>query len=145
MSYECYIASGWFNPEQAKDLEDIKEILDNLKCKYYSPKDEEVCPPTAPLEVQKKVFQSNITSILNSKFVIVNTRDKDMGTIFEAGVSYALKIPIIYYCSGLSGSFNLMLSRSGVAVATNLTELFNHVRGILQNPKYKKEYTGGIQ
>ena len=38
-NYDCYIASGWFNSEQAKDLENIKIALDEFNIKYFSRKD----------------------------------------------------------------------------------------------------------
>ena len=78
-------------------------------------------------------------------FVVCNTRDKDLGTIFEAGFSYASNVPIIYYAEGLQGNFNLMLSRSGRAVATNVSELKDHVKGIMENPEYEKEYVGFVE
>jgi hypothetical protein len=38
-----------------------------------------------------------------------------------------------------------MLSRSGRAVATNVEELKQHVKGIMDNPKYEKEYIGFVE
>ncbi len=144
-NYDCYIASGWFNPEQAKDLENIKIALDELNIKYFSPKDEVLVNPTEGPEVQERAFKANTVNITNGKFIIVNTRDKDLGTIFEAGYAYASGVPIIYYCEGLRGMFNLMLSRSGRAVATNIEELKEHVIGIMSNNDYYIEYDGTIE
>ena len=143
--YDCYIASGWFNPVQAKDLENIKVALDELNIKYFSPKDEVNLDPTAGSEAQESVFKGNTISITNGKFIIVNTRDKDLGTIFEAGYAYASGVPIIYYCEGLKGLFNIMLSRSSRAVATNIEELKKHVIGIMSNDDYYVEYKGTIE
>ena len=144
-NYDCYIASGWFNPEQAKDLEDIKAALDELNIKYFSPKDEVLVNPTEGPEAQEKAFQANTVNITNGVFIIVNTRDKDLGTIFEAGYAYASGVPIIYYCEGLRGMFNLMLGRSGRAVATNIEELKEHVTGIMSDNNYYVEYDGTIE
>ena len=144
-NYDCYIASGWFNPEQAKDLENIKIVLDELNIKYFSPKDEVLVNPTEGPEAQERAFKANTVNITNGKFIIVNTRDKDLGTIFEAGYAYASGVPIIYYCEGLRGMFNLMLSRSGRAVATNIEELKEHVIGIMSNNDYYIEYDGTIE
>ena len=144
-NYDCYIASGWFNPEQAKDLENIKVALDELNIKYFSPKDEVLVNPTEGPEAQEKAFQANTINITNGVFIIVNTRDKDLGTIFEAGYAYASGVPIIYYCEGLVGMFNLMLSRSGRAVATNIEELKEHVTGIMSDNNYYVEYDGTIE
>jgi nucleoside 2-deoxyribosyltransferase len=145
MEYDCYIASGWFNENQAADLQNIKNVCEKLNLKYFSPKDEILLTNVASKEQQELAFNGNINAIKNCKFVIVNTRDKDMGTIFEAGASYILNKPIIYYCEGLKGNFNLMLSRSGKAVATNLAELENHLININKDINYYKEYSGLIE
>jgi len=144
-NYDCYIASGWFNPEQANDLENIKKTLDKLNVKYFSPKDEVLCGPDATIEEQDKAFKANVETIDNCKFIVVNTRDKDLGTIFESGYAYAKETPIIYYCEGLQGNFNLMLSRSAIAVATSIDELHTHVAGIILDNKYFVEYKGLIE
>ena len=143
--YDCYIASGWFNENQARDLENIKQTLDELGVKYFSPKDEIVAKPDASPEEQEMIFKGNVDAITSGKFVVCNTRDKDLGTIFEAGISYASGVPIVYYAEGLTGNFNLMLSRSGRAVATNVSELKDHVKGIMENPEYEKEYVGFVE
>ena len=143
--YDCYIASGWFNENQARDLENIKTTLDELGVNYFSPKDEIVAKPDASPEEQEMIFKGNVDAITGGDFVVCNTRDKDLGTIFEAGFSYASGVPIIYYAEGLQGNFNLMLSRSGRAVATNVEELKQHVKGIMDNPKYEKEYIGFVE
>lgn len=145
MSHQVYIASGWFNPAQASDLENIKSVLDTLGVTYYSPKDECVCPPNATKEQQDNVFHDNVKGILDADFVVANTRDKDMGTIFECGLAYHSHTPIIYYCEGLKGNFNLMLARSGAAVATTLDELELHIRGIVEDPSYHKDYEATIE
>ena len=36
--YDCYIASGWFNENQARDLENIKTTLDELGVNYFHQK-----------------------------------------------------------------------------------------------------------
>lgn len=143
--HDCYIASGWFNENQTRDLENIKSALDELGVNYFSPKDEIVAKPDASPEEQEMIFKGNVDAITGGDFVVCNTRDKDLGTIFEAGFSYASGVPIIYYAEGLQGNFNLMLSRSGRAVATNVEELKQHVKGIMDNPKYEKEYIGFVE
>ena len=143
--YDCYIASGWFNENQARDLENIKNTLDELGVNYFSPKDEIVAKPDASKEEQEMIFTGNVNAITAGRFTVCNTHDKDLGTIFEAGFSYASGVPIIYYAEGLTGNFNLMLSRSGRAVATNVNELKEHVKGIMENPEYEKEYVGFVE
>ena len=57
--------------------------------------------------------------------MICNTRNKDMGSIFEAGYFHKLNKPIVYFCAGLpeGAKFNLMLAASGIAVCTSLKQL----------------------
>ena len=83
--HDCYIASGWFNENQARDLENIKTALDELGVNYFSPKDEIVAKPDASPEEQEMIFKGNVDAITGGNFVVCNTRDKDLGTIFEAG------------------------------------------------------------
>lgn len=143
--YECYIASGWFNEAQANDLNQIKNLLDELNIIYFSPKDEILCPPNSSMEIQDLAFNGNLSSIKEKDFIIVNTRDKDIGTIFEAGYSFAFNKPIIYFAEGFKGKFNIMLSRSGCAVATSIDELKAHLLKIMNNINYKDEYKGLVE
>jgi len=142
---KAYIASGWFNENQARDLKNIKKILKQLDISFFSPKDEFEVKPSDGLNIQKEVFENNISAIKKALFIVANTRDKDMGTIFECGVAFSNKIPIIYYCDGLTGNFNLMLGRSGIAVATNINELITHIENFMEDKTYECEYTGKIE
>ncbi|NJR72715.1 MAG: hypothetical protein HC773_01400 [Scytonema sp. CRU_2_7] len=143
---QVYLASGWFSPTQREEVDVIESWCDNHKdITLYSPRRESNCPPTADESTQKKVFSANIVNIVKASLVIVNTRDKDLGTIFEAGVAFSRKIPIIYFAQGLTGTFNLMLSQSGIAVSTTYHELAKHVNGFIQNPRYTSPYTGVIE
>jgi nucleoside 2-deoxyribosyltransferase len=86
---------------------------------------------------------------LNCDFVIVNTAGKDLGTIFEAGFSYAYKKPIIYYFKAPDGvNFNLMLAHSGVAVAKNKQQLID-ILNQLKNNEFDfsklEKYKGNIE
>ena len=53
------------------------------------------------------------------------TRNKDMGSIFEAGYMNCLEKPIVYFCDGLppGAQFNLMLAASGIKVCRSLEDL----------------------
>ena len=142
---KIYIASGWFNAEQEKDLKNIKNLLTTLKLPFFSPKDECTVKPKDTDKIQNKVFKSNIEAIKKAEFIIANTRDKDMGTIFECGIAFANKIPIIYYCGGLVGGFNLMLAQSGIGVAVNIKNLELHIRNFMANSNYISKYRGNIE
>lgn len=146
---KVYIASGWFNPTQMNQLESIKSLLSKLGFEIFSPKDSNLVPADAGDNWRQLAFEGNIIAIKNSSFMVCNTQDKDLGTIFESGVAYTSEIPIIYYAEGLSGPFNLMLAQSGVAVATSIEDLESKLSdaGVLQQilDKDTTSYEGLIE
>ena len=127
---KCYIASGWFSPEWLAELESIKTTLDDLGLDYFSPKDENLCQPDSDVNFQDQVFNGNIKGMEECDWMICNTRNKDMGSIFEAGYFHKLGKPIIYFCAGLppGAQFNLMLAASGLAVCTSIGQLTSYLR-----------------
>ena len=126
---KCYIASGWFSPEWLEELENIKTTLDNLDLDYFSPKDENLCDEDSDVGFQDQVFAGNIRGMEECDWMICNTRNKDMGSIFEAGYFHKLNKPIVYFCAGLppGAQFNLMLAASGLTVCTSLDDLGNYL------------------
>ena len=120
--YEVYLASGWFSKQQEEDIENIKSALKYKNLEYFSPREDNLFQDGTK-ESSKAIFKGNVDAIQGARLIIVNTRDKDMGSIFEAGVAHAFNIPILYYSAGLKGDFNLMLAESGQAVATGVVEL----------------------
>jgi len=126
---KCYIASGWFSPEWLEELESIKTVLDELGLDYFSPKDENLCKPDDDADFQDQVFNGNITGMEECDWMICNTRNKDMGSIFEAGYFHKLDKPIVYFCAGLpdGAKFNLMLAASGIAVCTSTGQLKSYL------------------
>lgn len=138
----AYIAAPFFNPIQVERVEFIKSVLDKQGISYYSPKDEKVVSPTDTNKLwRKEVFESNVDNIIYSDFMIAITNDKDIGTIFEAGVAYHANIPIIYFAENLDGQFNLMLAESALAVFTNRDSLSNYNFHELS----EKSYEGDIE
>jgi nucleoside 2-deoxyribosyltransferase len=128
---KIYLASGWFNPTQAEELTQLEKIFDD-RHEFFdlaSPRRIFVCPPDAPKDVQLHTFEGNLEHIESADFLVVNTRDKDIGTIWEAGYAYANDVPIVYFCAGLpeGAKFNLMLARSGIKVCTSFEQLENYL------------------
>ena len=112
-----------------KNLHDLKKSFE-----LASPRRIFVCPPNATKEVQDETFSGNLHHIETADFLLVNTRDKDIGTIWEAGYAYAHKRPIIYFCAGLpaGAKFNLMLARSGIKVCTSFEELESYLDRVIE-------------
>ena len=147
---KVYLASGWFNPVQAEELTKLENIFDT-RSEFFelaSPRRIFVCPPNAPKEVQDETFYGNLRHIQQSDFLLVNTRDKDIGTIWEAGYAHAYAKPIVYFCAGLpeGAKFNLMLARSGVKVCTSFSQLEEYLdRTILEKSLPYEPYEKDIE
>jgi nucleoside 2-deoxyribosyltransferase len=124
---KVYLASGWFTPAAAEEVTNLEALLTKMNFDMASPRQIFICPPNASQEVQEATYRGNLHHIETADFVLCNTRDKDMGTIFEAGYASAKNVPIVYFCQGLKGNFNLMLSRSGVKVCTSYEELEHYL------------------
>ena len=140
---KIYLASGWFNPVQAKELTTLESIFDS-RADYFklaSPRRIFVCPPNASKEVQDETFSGNLHHIETADFLLVNTRDKDIGTIWEAGYAYAFKKPIVYFCAGLprGAKFNLMLARSGIKVCTSFSQLEEYLDRVISTGELPNE------
>jgi len=145
---KCYIASGWFSPEWLQELEDIKSCLDDLGLSYFSPRDENLCSPDSSDSFQDAVFNGNIKGMEDCDWMICNTRNKDMGSIFEAGYFHKLNKPIVYFCAGLppGAQFNLMLAASGVAVCTSLEDLRRYLGdSAYRRSLVERRYSGVIE
>ena len=146
---KIYLASGWFNPIQAEELTRLEEICDSRAwIDLASPRRIFVCPPNAPKETQDATFEGNLHHIKTADFLIVNTRDKDIGTIWEAGFAFANNVPIVYFCQGLppGAKFNLMLARSGVKVCTSYDQLEDYLDRCAESGKLLNEpYSDAIE
>jgi len=146
---KCYIASGWFSPEWLEELEMIKTKLDNCGLEYFSPKDENLCSPDSTVNFQDEVFNGNIQGMEDCDWMICNTRNKDMGSIFEAGYFHKLNKPIVYFCAGLpaGAQFNLMLAASGEAVCTSLNDLEEYLQWCKSNDRkiMPRRYNGKVE
>lgn len=140
-----YIASGWFTDEALADVNRIIDLLKKAEMVYFSPRDENLAQSDDHGVKLQQIFDGNINAIKNCSFVLANTRDKDMGTLFECGFAWSKGKRILYYCEGLSGEFNLMLARSGTAVATNMNELEYHLYNMYHSEEYRGIYRGKIE
>jgi len=145
---KVYLASGWFSPEWLEEVENIKSIFDKHGISYFSPKDENLCDANASDSMQDQIFSGNIKHLHESTWMLCNTRNKDMGTIFEAGYMNCLEKPIVYFCDGLppGAQFNLMLAASGIAVCTSLEDLDTYLDSCVAiGHLLTKRYEGKIE
>lgn len=115
--YDFYLASPFFNDDQIKRENKVKDLLRGFGFKVYAPMEHGIVGGIASQDSVTATFNSNVEAINNSKYVIAITDGKDMGTIWEAGYAYGKKIPIIYYAETLGNNpFNIMLSESGIGI-----------------------------
>ncbi|PHE70559.1 nucleoside 2-deoxyribosyltransferase [Bacillus wiedmannii] len=129
--HHCYVAAPFFNPDQITRVALVETLLEKHGFTYFSPRKELVCPPNATDQQRKETFEGNENGIKDAEFLVAITDGKDMGTIWEAGVAYALGIPVIYvaFTLGKDGMFNLMLAESGVAACKTVEELERAILG----------------
>lgn len=135
--YDFYLASPFFNEEQIKRENKVKNLLREFGFKVYAPMEHGIVGGIASQDSVTATFNSNVEAINNSEFVIAITDGKDMGTIWEAGYAYGKKIPIIYYAETLGNNpFNIMLSESGIGIFKNEISLRE---ACVKNNFYHKE------
>jgi len=105
--------------------------------------------PDSSINFQDEVFNGNIQGMEDCDWMICNTRNKDMGSIFEAGYFHKLGKPIVYFCAGLppGANFNLMLAASGEAVCTSHNDLEEYLQYCIRNGRniLTRRYQGNIE
>lgn len=147
VSYDFYLASPFFRPDQVEREERIKEKLRSLGYKVFSPKEACFLQSDAEISSQEAVFKANCDAIKDATAVFAITDTKDMGTIWEAGYAYGIKKPVIYFAETLGDNqFNLMLAQSGNMVLLSGDEVSrDNIDSILNNPHKRIPYGGAIE
>lgn len=152
MKVQVYLASGWFNPNQRRRRDQVLEILENAGLQVYSPERDALIESSASEEERQSGIRRNIDEISNADFMVCITNEKDMGTIFEAGVAYEKMVPIVYFAEGLDGPFNLMLAQSASVVTTSYGQLEDYMNDdelveqiVNSEGKVVIPYTGNIE
>lgn len=138
---KCYIAAPFFNDKQLQIVEDIKAILEKQTIEYFSPKDESMFKQG---DDPKQILKLNCRAIEHSDFVIVVTDDKDVGTIWEAGYSFAFQVPILYVWLSYEPhmKFNIMLAASGDAVVHTYADLVYQLQHYIEVGEFKQGLDG---
>jgi len=139
---KAYVAAGWFSPEQEKARLVILDSLIQVGLDYYSPKEMGLYIPgkSNPSEI----FRDNLLEINSSDFIVASTEGKDMGTVFECGYAFAIKIPVVYFWEN-KFPLNLMLSESSIFVATSKDDLIRCLKMFKNNKEYKRLFKGVIE
>ena len=128
---KVYLASGWFNPEQKRMMDEIYFTLNGLResghIQLFAPFYNGIVldPKNDPdwKSKMKAVWDLDIRELTTSDIVVACTQDHDVGTIFECGYASAKDIPILCYNSNPELGLNLMLSQEARGFIKSQVEL----------------------
>lgn len=126
-----YLASGWFNEEQKRQMLEIHGVLEALKkegrVELFAPFFDGIVlkgkQDPAWREKMKEVWDLDIRMLSQSDIVVASTQDHDVGTIFETGYASAKKIPILCYNSNQELGLNVMLAQEARGFIKSQPEL----------------------
>ena len=132
MKPRIYLASGWFNFEQKKQMDEVYEALCELreesKIEFFSPFYDGIVLKKNDPELRarmKEVWELDISKVVDADLIVAVTQDYDVGTIFECGYGSASGCIILCYNSQPELGLNLMLAQEA--------------RGFLKTPDTLKE------
>ena len=126
MKPHIYLASGWFNPEQKKQINEVYEVLKRTELDFFSPFYDGIVLTKDDPNLAKKmkiVWWVDTEMVRRSHLVIVCTQDHDVGTIYEAGFAGALGIPVLCYNSQPELGLNVMLAQAAKGFCKTPEEL----------------------
>jgi len=114
MKKKIYLASPWFNEEQAERQERIYQLLLELGYEVFNPKIESLIDLNSSQDHMSQTLIGNLRGIENADLVVaLVNKPYDSGTVWEAGYAHG-RTPVIYYVENLNGKpFNLMLAKTG--------------------------------
>jgi len=118
MKPKVYLAAGWFNPEQKKQMEQVLSVLQKMHANgivdYFAPyQDGFVLKKEDPERKRKMamVWWLDINQLKECDLIIAVTQDHDVGTIFECGYASALQKIVFCYNSNPALGLNVMLAQ----------------------------------
>ncbi len=161
-----FLAGPFFNQESRIVLSRLLNFLEHkLHCEVFcAMRDGALVPKDAPEKIRQKYFQLDVDEIkwaevlialieyplpiyqrlclveqTPEKTILNNIYFPDMGTVFEMGLAYALKKPIIGFTSNIH-SLNLMLTQSCEIVVSSYEKLANTLYEIEHQTFIKKPF-----
>lgn len=89
----------------------------------------------------------NFTTATQKSVFVCDTKGKNVAAVANAGYCAAKGIKVVYLATGLppGAKFNLMLARSGAAVADSQQDLEYCLDCLAKDPSWSRPYTGGIE
>ena len=140
-SCKVYLASGWFNPKQKAQMEEIYEVLSDMEkvghIELFAPFWDGIVLKKEDPNLKKKmrvVWTLDIAMVKESHLVVAATQDHDVGTIFECGYASANKVPIVCYNSNPELGLNVMLAQEAVGFCKTKEDLRDAVLDFVKMP-----------
>ena len=139
---KVYLASGWFNPAQVKQMEEIYNVLESMEglgdIALFAPFWDGIVLKKDDPELRKKmkeVWDLDIRELSSSDLVVASTQDHDVGTIFECGYASAKGIPILCYNSNEELGLNLMLAQEARGFCKTEVDLGEAIKSFIETEK----------
>ncbi len=125
-----YLASGFFNDEQIRNIEVVeKALFDQDEYSYFMPRLDNLGEEGKNPDWDA-IYQKNVDELEECDYMIALTAGKDMGTLVEVGQFIHMKKPVIFFTPGLTGNFNLMLAKPAHRVCTTEEELIDALKDL---------------
>ena len=142
---KVYLASGWFNEAQKKQMDEVYSALTKLEAQgrveFFSPFYDGIVLKKDDENIKKKmgiVWWLNIETIKSCDVIIVCTQDHDVGTIFEAGFAAANDKLILCYNSNKELGLNIMLSQIAKGFLREKEDINDSLHKYWQTPEEER-------
>lgn len=123
---QVYLAAPFFTPEQLLVVERLETLVRGFPVfSLYSPRKDGVLMDMSPEEKKastKKIFNTNVTKMLNADMLIAVVDGRDTGTTWEMGFAFAKGKQIITYTDNDYG-LNVMIQESVRAHAKGMIQM----------------------
>jgi nucleoside 2-deoxyribosyltransferase len=125
-----YLAAGWFDPEQKRQMDEVYEVLSKLKeegkIRFFSPFYDGVVLKKDDPDLRNKmkaVWELDIAKVVESDLIVACTVNHDVGSIFECGYGSAMGVKILCFNSTPEHGLNLMLAQEARGFAKTKKDL----------------------
>lgn len=142
---KVYLASGWFNPAQMKQMQEIYEALQILEAgghiELFAPYYDGIVLKKDDPNLKKKMkitWWLDIEKLKECDLVVASTQDHDVGTIFECGFASARGKTIFCYNSNPELGLNLMLAQEARAFCKSPEDLSQAIYHFIQHAREER-------
>lgn len=139
---KVYLASGWFNPQQLKQMKQVATALAHMegqgKIEFFAPYYDGIVLKKDDPNIKKKmatVWWLDIEMVKKCDVILVLTQDHDVGTIFEAGYASALGKIILCYNSNKELGLNVMLAQESRGFLRNEGDITSAIHKLSQTAR----------